>query len=377
MMQRITAKVGHQKQRRHHGRRRFGVDSAEYLVGRTLNNRWRIGFKMEMSCGAAMHNAIDLYTGAEVTMKAVGPRGNMNLLIRELEIYKVIQGRDGRTEVGIPRMYDYGFELQHCFMIVDLVGPSLEEVFRRCKWRLSLKAVVAIASQVLCRLQALHARGVVHGNVNPRTLRMGENDAAPIVYIVDFCASHHVTGPMRPDLRGAPRLTAYDVAFQSVEVSDGEEPSAKDDLESFAYVLVYLITGRLPWLDFRAIDHHTDIHAVRTLKAVSSLEHMCTGLPDEIEDYLTYCRCSHPDQSPNYNHLRTMFGQMYLRINGSYEPPTTWRANNPISQPTTTNPSMKLKRSFSLWKSSSSTSAARKRASGRLLLRSPCKKICP
>lgn len=297
----------------------------DYLVGRTLQRRWRINSRLQTSSSEIIHNAVDLYTRKEVSVKTVSPTMTSHFLSHEIEIYKLLQKCKSRQVDGIPRMFDYGYEYQHVFMVLDLLGPSIESVFRGCACKFSNKAIVAIATQVLCRLQTLHSRGIVHGNINPKTLRMGEHEFSSMVYVSDYrSAFPFLNGDQVITIHSSER-DAYTAAFESLEVSDGEIPSPKDDLESFGYVLLYLLTGKLPWCEVRSIGKETSIQAIRDYKAITPFDSVCSGLPPELVEYLTYCRCSHPDHAPDYAYLRTIFGQWYLKLNGDYTPPLRWR----------------------------------------------------
>jgi hypothetical protein len=54
---------------------------------------------------------------------------------------------------GIPNVYYFGQEGLHNILVIDLLGPSLEDLFDHCNRRFSTKTVVMVAKQMVsCHL---------------------------------------------------------------------------------------------------------------------------------------------------------------------------------------------------------------------------------
>jgi hypothetical protein len=57
--------------------------------------------------------------------------------------------------VGFPNVHWYGSEGDYNIMVIDLLGPSLEDLFSFCKRKLSLKTVLMLADQMVIRFTYL------------------------------------------------------------------------------------------------------------------------------------------------------------------------------------------------------------------------------
>ena len=71
-------------------------------------------------------------------------------------------------------------------MIMELLGPSLEDLFNMCNRKLSLKTVIMLTDQMIARLQFMHSKSFIHRDLKPANFLIGIGKKSIILYLIDI-----------------------------------------------------------------------------------------------------------------------------------------------------------------------------------------------
>ena len=95
--------------------------------------------------------------------------------------------------------------------------------------------------------------------------------------------------------------------YSSINSHLGFESSRRDDLESIGYMLIYFLKGSLPWQGLGGRSLSEKINLISVKKQKITIEELCSGLPDQIAEYLKICRAMKFDETPEYEKLKELF----------------------------------------------------------------------
>ena len=123
-----------------------------------VGNIYRIGKKIGSGSFGDIYAGMDTETGQEVAIKLENVQSRHPQLISEAKIIKLLSGNMS----GIPRLHWYGTEGDYNIMVMDLLGPSLEDLFNYCRRKFQLKTVLMLADQLLTRIEQCHQKNHFH-----------------------------------------------------------------------------------------------------------------------------------------------------------------------------------------------------------------------
>lgn len=279
-------------------------------------SRYEIKNKVGSGSYSEVYLGVDSQTGEQVAVKFEWQHAvKTGKLLAEARLCEEL-----RDDSVVPKCRWWGSEDEYNIMVMDLLGPSLEYLFSACGKRFRLPTVLMVAEQLIDRIEYVHSCGILHRDIKPNNFLVGLQDKRCHVYIADFGLAKRFivpeTGEHIPYTRKK-GLTGT-VRYVSLNVHRGHEPSRRDDLGSIGYVLMYLLSGRLPWQGINASDKKVKQQRIGRRKKLTPHEDLCKGFPHEFVSFFEHCDSLAFEERPDYALLKRLMRDALLRL-GSLE----------------------------------------------------------
>ncbi|KAK1315114.1 Casein kinase I isoform delta-like [Acorus calamus] len=277
---------------------------------RIVGGKYKLGRKIGSGSFGEIFLATHVDTFEIVAVKIENNKTKHPQLFYEAKLYNVLQGGS-----GVANNKWCGVDGEDNVLVLDLLGPSLEDLFVYCGRKFSLKTVLMLAEQMINRIEFVHSKGYLHRDIKPDNFLMGLGRKANQVYIIDFglakryrdsTTNRHIPYRENKNLTGTAR-------YASSNTHLGIEQSRRDDLESLGYVLLYFLRGSLPWQGLKAATKKQKYDKICEKKLATPIEVLCKSHPVEFASYFHYCHSLTFDQRPDYGFLKRLFRDLAKR----------------------------------------------------------------
>ncbi|KAI9316038.1 kinase-like domain-containing protein [Dichotomocladium elegans] len=269
---------------------------------------YRVGKKIGEGSFGIIYEGTNLLNNQPVAIKFEPRKSDAPQLRDEYRTYKIMAG-----STGIPNAYYFGQEGLHNILVIDLLGPSLEDMFDICGRRFSMKTVAMLAKQMLTRVQTIHDKNLIYRDIKPDNFLIGKpgTKMANQIFIVDFGMAklyrdpktkQHIPYRERKSLSGTAR-------YMSINTHLGREQSRRDDLEALGHVFMYFLRGSLPWQGLKAATNKQKYEKIGEKKQTTPIKDLSNGFPEEFSIYLQYVRKLGFEETPDYDFLRELFSK--------------------------------------------------------------------
>lgn len=209
------------------------------LIGQVLDGRYEVGGRIAVGGMATVYRAVDTRLDRMLALKVMHPSlaadpGFVDRFIREA---KAVARLDHPNVVGV---FDQGTDGTYVFLAMELVpGCTLRDVLRE-RGALQPRAALDILEPVLAALGAAHRSGLVHRDVKPENVLIGDDGR---VKVADFGLVRAVDTNTTSTSAGAVLGT---VSYLAPEQIEHGTVNARTDVYACGVLLYEMLTGARP-----------------------------------------------------------------------------------------------------------------------------------
>ena len=251
-----------------------------------VNKKYRIIEKIGEGNFGLIYKGENIRTRELVAVKVEPIEKELKLLKNESIIYQYLNNLE-----CTPNVKWFGKDEDNYYMVINLLGESLQSVKRDSKF--SLTNVLEIGIQIVILIKSIHDKGLVHRDIKPDNFLFGLNKQRNNIYIIDFgLCKPYITNEKHNPIKKTNNLIGS-VSYASINAHKLIELSRRDDMESLGYMLAFFYLGKLSWNDL-TVENMTMIPKLKENILIDN------SLPPILVNYIKYVRSLEYDEKPNY-----------------------------------------------------------------------------
>lgn len=235
--------------------------------------------------------------------KAIHPESSVSVAIKleksskysqienEIQVLKTLH--DNR---GFPKLIDFGTTLDQKFYIMTLLEQNLYSYILHNRTELDPSSILELALECLILIQTLHSKSFIHRDIKPNQFLF---DKYLNMNLVDFgLCKKYIHGNIIHIPYNENRPFVGTQSYASLYTHLGIQQSRRDDLESFCYMVSFMINGKLPWSKNKA--RKLEASEIKKMKNnTNGLE--LFGCNSELDRMFKYVKQLGFEETPNYD----------------------------------------------------------------------------
>jgi len=255
----------------------------ERLIGKIVNDRYRIKSIVGVGGMAVVYRAIDIHTGAVVAVKALKhefleDEGFRTRFENESRAISILNHKN------IVKIYDVALNDDLYYIVMEyLDGITLKQYIKQ-QGRLGWRETLYLTEQVLEALHHAHESGIVHRDIKPQNIMLLPDGS---IKVTDFGIAR---------FSHASTATMTDKAIGSVHYISPEQVSAagadpRSDIYSVGVMMYEMLTGVLPF----DAENPVSVALMQLQTPPPPPTKHCSEIPEGLEEIILKCMAKNPD----------------------------------------------------------------------------------
>ena len=248
-----------------------------------------------------VYKCLNIKTNKEYSIKVESNDTTNPQLLHEYKILKILEGNE-----GIPKTYLFKNIGGESILIMDLLGPNLEDILQDTKTKkFTLKTCLMTLRQIIERLKIIHKEGIIHRDLKPENLLVTKNIRDGLIYLIDYGLSKKykdIKNDMHIPFKNDRPITGT-IRYISINTHKGFEQSRRDDIESACYIIIYFLNGKLHWDGIKCKTKEEKIQKIMEKKEEFKNNKEYKKLPQPFFHIIQYIYNLSFEEKPNYEYI--------------------------------------------------------------------------
>ncbi|GAB3621159.1 PASTA domain-containing protein [Glutamicibacter endophyticus] len=256
------------------------------LVGRVLDERYRIDTQIASGGMSSIYRGIDLRLHRSVAVKVLHTNYASESTVRQrFESEAIIAANIVHPNVVSIR--DHAVSGSMVYLVMEYVrGRNLAEVIAE-RGRFTPRQTLSVLEKVCRGLAAAHEQGIVHRDMKPANVLLADTGE---VKLIDFGLAREASAHTQ-----SATLVAT-LSHVSPELVAGSPADARSDIYAVGIMIYQMLTGALPYANTSAaalMKHHLD-------SPMPLPSELLPELAPDLDELVRYCTEKDPENRPQH-----------------------------------------------------------------------------